>query len=377
METETLDADEVQRLAAVRIAPFVQLGGAARVHRPLLAELAAMGLLAPFFPKEFGGTGDGSFSATLLSSCREGLARVSTEASTALAIQIGGIYVAVRHAGDDARRQWIPPVVRGEAVAAVALTEPEVGSDLAAMAMPAVRAPGGWRLSGTKVWIMKAPEADIYTVFARTSGTKGPRGITAFLVPGDSPGLSGEAIEAMWPDRVGRLFFDGVFVPDSHVIGNVDDGFRLGMGIFDVFRPSVGAHVVGLSQAALDASVRYAKQRRAFGQEIGKFQAVSHLLADMAARLEAARLLVYHAAGAYDSGLATRQTQSSSSMAKLFATETAQFVVDSALQIHGAVALERGHLLEQLYREVRASRIYEGTSEIQREIIARHLLGEG
>ncbi|MGE0230295.1 MAG: acyl-CoA dehydrogenase family protein [Flavobacteriaceae bacterium] len=366
------DPDAVEALARTHLAKHVVIGGEARVNRDLIGDMVALGLFAPFFSADVGGTGDGTVSATRLCAVREGLARVSTEASTAFATQIGGIFVALRHALPDARREWVPKVVAGKAVSAVCLTEPELGSDLAGMAMPAVKVDGGWSLSGTKTWIMKAPDADIFTVFARTSDS-GAKGITAFLVPRNSPGLSGEAIDALWPDRVGNMHFDQVFVPDSHVVGPVGEGFKIGMGIFDAFRPSVGAHSVGLAEAALRLSIDYARERKAFGQPIGSFQAVSHLLAEMATRLQAARLLVYDAARAYDEA-DRKRLGPASSMAKLYASQAAQFVVDGAVQIHGAAGLRRGHLVEHLYREVRPARIYEGTDQIQREIIARGLL---
>ena len=275
------DVGAVHRLALEHVTPFVCWGGAARVDRGLIKLLSRLGLVAPFFAAEFGGSGDGRVSATLLCNYREGLARVSPEASTALATQIGGIFVAARHASEAIRREWIPRVVAGEVVTAIALTEPDRGSDAASMAMPATRVAGGWRLSGKKVWIMKAPDADVYTVFARTSGSAGPSGITAFLVPKETPGLTGVAIDALWPDRVGNIIFENVFVADSHVIGQVDEGFKLGMGVFDAFRPSVGAHMLGLAQIALKHSIRYAKDRRAFGQPIARYQAVSHPLANV------------------------------------------------------------------------------------------------
>ncbi len=365
------DVESIFRRTRDRIAELSPTDHPARVSRPLIKELSRMGLMAPFFDTTYGGTGNGQVNATLLCGIREALARTSAEASTALATQIGGIFVAARHASPEVRQEWVPLVVSGDAVTAIALTEPERGNDVASMTMAATREPGGWRLSGKKVWIMKAPEADIYTVFARTSG-QGARGITAFLVPRDSQGLTGEPIDSLWPDRVGNLYFDGVFVPDGRVVGPVDEGYKLGMAVFDAFRPSVAAHMVGLAQPALDLAVRYAKTRRAFGQPIGQYQAVSHLLANMQTRLQAARLLTSDAASTYDRGDSAR-IASASAMAKLYATEMAQFVVDGAIQVHGAVALERGHLLEHLYREVRPSRIYEGTSEIQREIIARSL----
>jgi alkylation response protein AidB-like acyl-CoA dehydrogenase len=173
------------------------------------------------------------------------------------------------------------------------------------------------------------------------------------------------------PHPIGRLELDGVKVPADHVLGEVDRGFRVAMRTLDLFRPSVGAFAVGMAQAALDAALAHAASRKAFDRPIREFQAVSHLLAEMATRTEAARLLVYAAAAAYDRG--DPDITRLSAMAKLFATEAAQFVVDAAVQIHGAAALERGHPLEHLYREVRAPRIYEGTSEIQREVIARAL----
>jgi acyl-CoA dehydrogenase len=210
-------------------------------------------------------------------------------------------------------------------------------------------------------------------VFARTGPDSGARGVTAFCVAGDSDGLDGEPLHMISPHALGRLTFDGVRVEPGDVLGEVGAGFRVAMRTLDLFRPSVGAFAVGMAQAALDAAVEHARQRHAFGQPIAAFQAVSHQLAEMATRLAAARLLVAAAATAYDEGRNAEISQASA-MAKLYATETAQFVVDAAVQIHGARALQAGHLLEQLYREVRAPRIYEGTSEIQRTIIARQLL---
>jgi alkylation response protein AidB-like acyl-CoA dehydrogenase len=256
-------------------------------------------------------------------------------------------------------------------VAAFALTEAEHGSDAASLEMRAEADGDGWRLTGEKTYISNAPDADVYTVFARTTEGAGAKGVTAFAVEGGSAGLSGEAIELVAPHPVGRLRFEGVKVEGANVLGEVDAGFKVAMRTLDLFRPSVGAFAVGMAWAALDASVEHASAREAFGKPIREFQAVSHAIAEMATRTEAARLLVYSAAAAVDGGAGdiTRR----SAMAKLYATETAQWVVDRAIQIHGARSLERGHLLERLYREVRAPRIYEGTSEIQREVISRDL----
>jgi acyl-CoA dehydrogenase len=228
----------------------------------------------------------------------------------------------------------------------------------------------GYRLTGEKVFISNAPDADVYSVFARTSDN-GARGITAFAVPGDAPGLAGERQRLVSPHPIGRLRFTDVHVPAEAVLGEVDGGWRVAMRTLDMFRPSVGAFAVGMGQAALDAAVAHTSKREAFGKPLRDFQGVSHQLADVATRLQASRLLVHDAAAAYDSG--AERTGHLSAMAKLFATESAQYAVDVAIQVHGARALEEGHPLEHLYREVRAPRIYEGASEIQREIIARQL----
>lgn len=372
-ELEWRDADEFEALARERLARHVRIGQPVSFNTALMRDLAGLGLFRPFYPKEFGGSGDGRVSATLLCNIREGLARVSPEFSTSFATQLGGFFVPALHGGTEVKRRWVPPIVAGEAVCAVALTEPALGSDVASIAMPATKVEGGWRLSGRKTWIMKAPAAAVYTVFARTSLSGGSRGISAFVVPADSEGLSAAPMDTLWPDVVGNVSFDNVFVPDQNLVGPLDGAFKLGMGIFDAFRPSVGAHVVGLARAALDASIAYARERTAFGKRIAEFQAVSHLVADMATQLKAARLLVYDAATIYDRG-DMKAAGPAAAMAKLFASRAAQFVVDGALQVHGAAGLERGQLVEHLYREVRPSRIYEGTDQIQREIIARQIL---
>ncbi len=362
---------ECRRVAAEELAPLADAAPPGRVDRPLVRALGDTGLLPRLFPQRLGGTAAADVAATELCVLREGLATVSTEAETALALQGLGAYPLVQSGSDDVAQRWVPAVARGEAVAAFALTEPGAGSDAGALALRADRDGDGWRLTGEKAYISNAPDADVYTVFARTTEGAGSRGVTAFAVPGDAPGLGGEPVELLSPHPIGRLTFDGVPVTAGDVLGEVDRGFRVAMRTLDLFRPSVGAFAVGMAQAALDAAVAHAGEREAFGKPIGAFQAVAHLLAEMATRLAAARLLVYRAAATYDGG--HPGVTAASAMAKLHATETAQFVVDAAVQIHGARALERGHLLEHLYREVRAPRIYEGTSEIQRTIIAREL----
>ena len=351
-------------LAERELAPLAAGGTPGEVNRPLLRAMAEHGLLDRLFSDV------GAMDLCLI---REGLARHCTEAETAFAVQGLGSYPILQN--EALATHWRPRLATGDAVAAFALTEPDAGSDVAALSLRAEPDGDGYRLSGEKAYISNAPDADVYTVFARTSGERGARGITAFAVPGDADGLFGERIALVAPHPIGRLRFDGVAVPRDHVLGEVNRGFAVAMGTLDRFRPSVGAFAVGMAQAALALAVEHAARREAFGRPLRELQAVSHRLADVATRVQAARLLVHQAATAYDAGI--RPVTQVAAMAKLLATETAQEAVDAAIQVHGAVALEEDHPLSHLYREVRAPRIYEGASEIQREIIARELFRAG
>ena len=379
-------AAQVRGYAADELRPLAETGQPGRVNRELIKAMGRLGLLARLFPGAAAGQPSREAQATELCLLREALATQSTEAETALALQGLGSYPVLQSGRAEHVRRWLPAVASGDAVAAFALSEPGAGSDAAALELAADKDGDGWRLTGTKTWISNAPEADFYTVFARTTPGAGARGVSAFLVPAGRPGLSGEHLEMVSPHPIGTLIFDGVPVRGDELLGEPDRGFAVAMRTLDLFRPSVGAFAVGMAQAALDAACAYATTRTAFGGPLAGQQAVAHLLAEMATRTEAARLLVYSAAAALDEGgpraggvagvtgtAGATGVAGRSAMAKLFATETAQFVVDASVQIHGARALQRGHLLEHLYREVRAPRIYEGASEIQRTIIARQL----
>lgn len=488
--------DELRALAAERLRPLAEKGEPGRVNRALVAELGTLGLLPRLFTS-------GALDLCLM---RESLAHACTEAETALALQGLGAHPVHAHGTESQRARWLPRVSDGTAVAAFALSEPDAGSDAAALSLRAEPAagdapdagwdaagrgektgppspdagprtaaqagpryggrpadgPGGardaggsvaarsgpdagrfgagqaggpegaapgaaaaavrhgapaagrcagggasagsagrtgggraaagresgpgaapvplaaetdgafaWRLTGEKCWISNAPEADFYTVFARTTPGAGSRGVTAFLVPADRPGLTGTPLDMLSPHPIGALAFDAVPVTADDVLGEPDRGFRVAMDTLNLFRPSVGAFAVGMAQAALDATLAHTTARDAFGGKLRDLQAVSHQVAEMALRTEAARLMVYAAATAYDAG--APDVPKRAAMAKLLATETAQYVVDKAVQLHGARALRRGHLLEHLYREVRAPRIYEGASEVQRGIVAKEL----
>ncbi|WP_329302092.1 acyl-CoA dehydrogenase family protein [Streptomyces sp. NBC_00659] len=353
---------ELRALAAEQLRPLADKGEPGHVNRPLVAELGRLGLLSRLFTS-------GALDLCLM---RESLAQLCTEAETALALQGLGAHPVHAYGTAAQRGHWLPRVTDGSAVAAFALSEPGAGSDAAALALRADEdGTGGWRLTGEKCWISNAPEADLYTVFARTAPDAGARGVTAFLVPADRPGLSGTPLDMLSPHPIGALAFDAVPVTADDVLGEPGHGFRVAMNTLNLFRPSVGAFAVGMAQAALDAALAHTARREAFGGPLKDLQTVAHQVAEMALRTEAARLMVYAAAAAYDEG--ATDVPRRAAMAKLLATETAQYVVDAAVQLHGARALRRGHLLEHLYREVRAPRIYEGASEVQRAIIAKEL----
>ncbi|MDT0570887.1 acyl-CoA dehydrogenase family protein [Streptomyces sp. DSM 3412] len=353
---------ELRALAVERLRPLADKGEPGHVNRPLVTELGRLGLLSRLFTS-------GALDLCLM---RESLAYVCTEAETALALQGLGAHPVHAHGTEAQRARWLPRVSDGDAVAAFALSEPGAGSDAAALSLRAEPdGRGRWRLTGEKCWISNAPEADLYTVFARTTPDAGSRGVTAFLLPADRPGLTGTPLDMLSPHPIGALRLDAVPVTADDVLGTPDQGFRVAMATLNLFRPSVGAFAVGMAEAALDATLAHTARRDAFGGKLRDLQTVSHQVAEMALRTEAARLMVYAAATAYDSG--DPEVPRRAAMAKLLATETAQYVVDAAVQLHGARALRRGHLLEHLYREVRAPRIYEGASEVQRTVIAKEL----
>ncbi|MFF0011704.1 acyl-CoA dehydrogenase family protein [Streptomyces sp. NPDC005374] len=363
--SQTAWCAQLRTLTAERLRPLAEKGEPGRVNRPLVAELGRLGLLERLFTS-------GALDLCLM---RESLAYACTEAETALALQGLGAHPVHAYGTPAQRERWLPAVSEGGAVAAFALSEPGAGSDAAALSLSATPdGPARWRLTGEKRWISNAPEADFCTVFARTTPGAGARGVTAFLVPADRPGLTGTALDMLSPHPIGALAFDAVPVSADDVLGDVDRGFRVAMGTLNLFRPSVGAFAVGMAQAALDATLAHTARRDAFGGKLRDLQSVAHTVAEMALRTDAARLMVYAAATAYDEG--APDVPKRAAMAKLLATETAQYVVDAAVQLHGARALQRGHLLEHLYREVRAPRIYEGASEVQRGIIAKELYAD-
>ena len=305
---------------------------------------------------------------------RETLARHDGLADFAFAMQGLGAG-AISLFGADEQKQWLAKTRTGKAISAFALSEPRSGSDVANMDMAATKEGDSYVLSGEKTWISNGGIADLYTVFARTGEAPGAKGISAFLVPADTKGLTvAERLEVIAPHPLARLSFEGVRVPSSAMIGKPGEGFKIAMSVLDVFRSTVGAAALGFARRAFDESLKRAAGRELFGAPLAELQMVQGHLAEMALDIDAAALLVYRAAWTKDSG-AARVTREAA-MAKLYATDKAQEVIDKAVQLHGGDGVRKGHIVESLYRDIRALRIYEGASEVQKIVIARaHLAG--
>jgi acyl-CoA dehydrogenase len=338
--------------------------------RDLVRQLGREGWLEPTAPAE--GT---PLDVRALCLSREILARHDGLADFAFAMQGLGTG-AISLFGSPEQRQWLARTRAGEAIAAFALSEPRSGSDVAGIDMTGASSGGGFVLDGEKTWISNGGIADFYVVFARTGEAPGARGISAFLVPADTRGLTvTERLEVIAPHPLARLAFEDVRLPAEARIGGPGEGFRIAMSVLDVFRSTVGAAALGFARRALDESVARVADRILFGAPMAELQMVQGHIADMALDVDAAALLVYRAAWAKDSG-AARVTREAS-MAKLFATDRAQQVIDRAVQLHGGDGVRSGHVVERLYREIRALRIYEGASDVQKVIIARQVLSGG
>lgn len=314
----------------------------------------------------------GALDVRALCLIRETLARHDGLADFAFAMQGLGMG-AVSLFGSEEQRGWLRRTRSGEAIAAFALSEPRSGSDVAALETTAERSGNGFVLRGEKTWISNGGIADVYTVFARTGEAPGAKGLSAFLVPADAPGLRvAERLEVTAPHPLARLAFEDCRVDGGALIGEPGAGFRIAMSVLDVFRSTVAAAALGFARRAMDEAIHRARERRLFGAPMGDLQMVQGHLAEMALQVDASALLTYRAAWAKDTG-AARVTREAA-MAKLHASEAAQDVIDRAVQLHGGDGVRVGGVLERLYREVRALRIYEGASDVQRVVIARAAL---
>jgi len=344
------------------------------ICRRHVASLGAAGLLRHCVPARFGGA-SAHVDSRALCVLRESLAWHDGLADFAFAMQglgAGPIALAVEGKEHPASH-WLGEVAHGRAIAAFALSEPDAGSDVSAIKSRATRDGDQFVIDGCKTWISNGGIADFYCVFVRTSDEPGARGISAFVVPADTAGLTvAQRIEVIAPHPLARLEFDRCRLPASAMLGNPGDGFKLAMRTLDIFRASVGAAAVGFARRALDESTEHARTRRMLGGTLGERDVARSMLGQMAADIDAAALLVYRAAWTRD--VKHRRTTKEAAMAKLVATELAQRVIDDAVQLHGARGVARGECVERLYREIRALRIYEGATEVQRLVIGRELL---
>jgi acyl-CoA dehydrogenase len=334
--------------------------------------LGREGLMGYAIPRPYGGARE-TVQARDLCIIREELASFAALADVMFGVQALGSHPIVIAGTEEQKKKYLPPLARAETIAAFALTEPEAGSDASAISTRATRVSDGYALNGSKHFISNAGIAQTYVVFASTEPGAKAKGISAFIVEADSPGFSvKEKTRLLSPHPIGVLAFDDCFVPQGQLLGTEGAGLKVALQTLDTLRCTVGACAVGFARRALEEAIAYARRRQQFGRAIAEFQGIQFKLAEMAADLEASRVLVYQAARTHDRrepDLAVK-----SSMAKLFATEAAQRIVDQALQIHGGSGVVAGHIMERLYRDVRALRIYEGTSEIQKLLIARELL---
>jgi alkylation response protein AidB-like acyl-CoA dehydrogenase len=339
--------------------------------REFVAALAQAGVL-PYAVASPGTTLD----VRALCLIREALSYSSALADLAFVMQGLGTYAISQAAPEHVRDFWLSRAAEGKAIAAFALTEPDAGSDVAAIKTTAQRDGDAYVIDGHKRFISNAGVADFYTVFARTgTDANGRASLSAFVVGARMPGFSVVArTEMISAHPIGEIEFKGCRVPADNIVGAEGDGFLLAMRTMDMFRASVGAAACGMARRALDEAISYATSRKQFGRLLVEHQLIQDKLADMVTELDAARLLVYRAAHLKDVG--TGRVTREASEAKLFATEAACRIIDSAVQIHGGAGLVRGSVVERLYRDVRALRIYEGTSEIQKLIIASQLLKE-
>jgi acyl-CoA dehydrogenase len=310
-----------------------------------------------------------------LAICRDILARHHGLADFAFAMQGLGSGAISLFGTVEQKREWLPKVASGKAIAAFAMTEPECGSDAANMSTSAMREGNEWVLVGEKTLISNGGIADFYVTFARTGEGEGARGLSAFIVPAHAPGLRvAERIEVIAPHPLGRLTYENVRIPADAIIGEPGEGFRIGMETLNLFRVTVGAAALGFARRATEEAMKFASNRRLGSATLADNAVTQEKLADMALAIDASALLVYRAAWQQDVG--GTDNRRAAAMAKLFATEEAQKVIDMAVQMHGGAGVTKGVKVEELYRDIRALRIYEGASEVQRQIIAKDLLRE-
>ncbi len=372
---QKLIRDTVRQFMEAEVRPFVkEWEKAEKFPAEAIKKLGEMGCCGMLVPEEWGGPGLDTVSYALM---LEEVARVHTAMSTALGVTNSAVQVPLMMFGTDAqKKKYLRQMATGEMIGAFCLTEPAAGSDAAGIQARATRDGNFYKLNGTKTWVTNGNVAGVLIVFAKTNPEAGGKGISAFLV---EPGFSGFRV-GRHEDKMGQrsspsveILLNDCVVPVENRLGEEGQGLKIALSALDGGRIGIGAQAVGLAQGALEEAVKYAKQRKAFGKSISEFQAIQWMIADMQTEIEAARGLVYYAAWLKDAH--PTKTGASSSKAKLYASEMVNRVVDKAVQVHGSAGYSRETDVERMYRDARVITIYEGTSEVQRMIIARELLG--
>jgi len=369
-EEQEMLRDKVRRFAEEKLAPIAaEVDELDEVSWEVARLLGEQELFRLITPEGYGGVG---LKAVPICIAREELSRISIHADLLLA-ETGLCAYPISTYGTEAQKQkYLPPFAKAEKLGCFALTEPEAGSDIASLQTTAVLDGDSYVINGSKCFASVGPFAQTYVTFAKTDQTQGSRGISAFVVEKGTPGFDGKQMKLMGPHPIAELTFTACRLPKENLLGELGRGMSVALSTLNLFRMSVGAAAVGVAQRAYEEAISYSKRRVAFGQALAEFQATQFKLADMVTDIDAARLLVYRAAWLKDE-LPEKMTNEAS-MAKLFATEMAWRVVDQAVQLHGGYGVVKGMPVERLYRVIRQLRVYEGTSEIQKIIIARQIL---
>jgi alkylation response protein AidB-like acyl-CoA dehydrogenase len=366
--------EAVRRFGENEIAPVArEHDEQQRYPEDIRRQAAELDFVAPHIPVEYGGAGMDMLERCIIT---EELWRADPGIGSAVGSAGFGSSMLVEYGSEWMKEEWLPQIAAGDAVSCSCISEPAHGSNVAGMETRAEKEGDEWVLNGNKMWITNGTVADVGIVMAKTDPEAGHRGITAFLVPTDTDGFSPTKIDNKLGIRasdLAEIVLTDVRIPEENVVGEVNEGFYQLMNFFAAGRTGVAAQAVGAAQGALDAALEYAGEREQFGQKIGEFQAISHKLAEMATQVEAARSLVYRAAGHIQEGTDDTAIRLAS-MAKLFASEMSVDVADEAIQVHGGAGYVSDHPVERYYRDARITKIYEGTSEIQKNIIADRLL---
>jgi len=374
-EEQQMIKELAARIADEKVAPVaLELDEKAEFPWELMKILAEADLFGVWVPEEYGGLGGGVFEQCLVV---EELSRACAAVAVSYAASALGGFPILLFGTEEQKQKYMPAIAAGSKLAAFAVTEADAGSDVSAIRTTAVRDGDYYVLNGTKQWITNGGEAEIYTVIAMTDPTKGPRGASAFIVEKGTPGFRFGKKENKMGIRASatrELIFEDCRIPKENLLGKEGMGFIVTMRTFDRTRPGVGAQAVGIAQGALDYAVAYARERKQFGKSIASFQAVSHMLADMATQVEAARALVYATARMIDAG--AKNVSKESSMAKVFASDVAMKVTTDAVQVLGGYGYMKEYPMEKMMRDAKITQIYEGTNQIQRNIIGQELIKE-